>query len=744
MHTQAMAPTIIPIIIPIVILTVSPLWLKSPKWVKLQLYLLVTAVIWGMVSLTPSKAFNSAPFNKYPPLMIAQFSCGLVISLAQFCATDGNPRRRFGDNSCICLNENALATLAYCYETGYPQEVESLMAMCNRDYNASLTREKFDSSLQYYRTNAKELPHNHSTLGNEVVDFPIKISESRIELFKHSYDQFLGNYNRSMDYGWYMVVFWGAVFGMATIGNWTKVLLPNMTKRFNGPIVRSIRSSLTLPALRGKERTAEKPLWKVLDFLQPTRAETLVVAAFSILVVHLTFYNIRFTPGDPIFGTKLAALMRCFAVRTGIIASSLLPLSVLFAGRNNVLQWITRWEYSTFVMFHRWLSRVMVLLLIVHSIGYSGHLLRPWPYIKTYVLFGVLGTFSGIAILVQGLLVLRRKWYEAFLAIHVVLAGAFVVGAWRHVLNLHFLWYFYVSACFWGFDRIIRIQRLCVFGFPLAEIRLYEDDTLKFHVPTPAGFQAEGGGHCFVHFLQWPCFWQSHPFTYTVVDGNVVFYVKVKEGVTARLKTYLEAHPKKAAYMRVAVEGSYGEATPAHRYDSSVFFAGGNGIPGIFAEAVEVVESHRKSLSTRKVKLIWVVRDYASLLWFYDELNSLREMAIDTEIYVTRPQARLTGIASDKSALLENTYSHRVYYMSESVEDPVEELKKDLAHVTFCEGRPDIEKAVARHVDESVGSTCFVTCGHPIMVDEIRYEVVQEVATSRKRVDYFEQLQVWA
>ncbi|GEQ70982.1 hypothetical protein JCM33374_g4663 [Metschnikowia sp. JCM 33374] len=625
---------------------------------------------------------------------------------------------------------------------GYPQEIGSFVAKCNDEYNASMTRASFDVALSKYYDLARDVPSDTRLTAGTVVDFPVKLSWDKIALYKASYDQFLGNYNRSIDYGWYMVLYWLGVFGLAALGNWSKILQPNLVKKCTGVVSRCTRSAITLPALTGKERTSEKRLWKFFDYLPPTRAESLIVAVFCLSVVHFGFYKIHFVPEDPIFGFKRAAYMRYFAVRSGIIASSLLPFSVLFAGRNNVLQWITRWEYSTFVMFHRWISRVMVLLLLVHSIGYIHHIRFPLVNTRTYVFFGVLGTLSGLLILIQGLLVLRRKWYEVFLAIHIVLAGAFVVGAWVHVQNLNFLWYFYVSACLWVFDRVIRVQRIYAFGFPTAKIQLYEDDTLKFQVPKPAGFQAEGGGHCFVHYLYWTCFWQSHPFTYTVLDGNIVFYVKVKEGVTARLKKYLEEHPSRAAYMRVAVEGSYGEATPAMKYDTSVFIAGGNGIPGIYAEAVEVL---RRKSGSRRVKLIWVVREYVSLAWFYEELRALEFSEIETEVYVTRPSCRLIASdVNDKSVLLENTYTHKTYYGTKPTEDPIEKLKRDLKHVWFREGRPNVEKIVELNVEESPGSTCFVTCGHPVMVDDIRYEVVQKVSTSAKRVDYFEQLQVWA
>lgn len=709
----------------IVAATFSPLVLRSKKLAKPQLIVLIAALVYGMKAFTPLKALNSAPFHKFPDLMIALFTCKQVLADIDFCSPQ--------DDACLCVNSNALATLAHCYETSFPAQADSLLAMCNTNYNTSLTRADYTAALLNYA--AKSRP-----LDLEVpVEHPVQISQQKLDVYKAGYDQFLGNYNRSIEYGWGLVAFWAAVFAAAAVGNWTKLLFPAVVKTLTGSFSRAFRSRVSLPASCGKNKTNETHFLGFLDFLAPSRAETLMVLAFAALTLHLTLLNIHFVPNGPFFLTKAQAYCRYFAVRTGILGSYLLPLSVLFAGRNNVLQYVTRWEYSTFVMFHRWISRVMVALFLVHSVGYGYRIYREKNHIeiKPYIRFGAIAMYSGIAILVQALLVLRRRWYEAFLAIHIVLALAFMAGAWFHTEDLYFLWFYYLSVYLWALDRVLRVQRLCVFGFPVARVQLYEDNTLKFRVAVPASFEAVGGGHCFVHFLQWSCFWQSHPFTYTIVDGDIVFYVKVKEGVTRRLKRFLEANPNKCAYMRVAVEGSYGEATPAAKYDSSVFLVGGNGIPGIFAEAVKVP-------ANRRVKLIWVVREYHTVLWFYEELMSLRQLGIAVEIYVTKPQTGFLANLSDKLALLQNTYTHSHYESISQAANPTSTLRREMAHVSFYAGRPNVRKIVEVHVEESPGSTCFVTCGHPVMVDDLRSEVARIVGGSTKRVDYFEQLQVWA
>ena len=50
--------------------------------------------------------------------------------------------------------------------------------------------------------------------------------------------------------------------------------------------------------------------------------------------------------------------------------------------RNNLLLWLTGWDFGTYNNFHRWVARVATLQAVVHSIGYTvlvfeGELLIP-------------------------------------------------------------------------------------------------------------------------------------------------------------------------------------------------------------------------------------------------------------------------------------------------------------------------------------------------------------------------------
>lgn len=77
-------------------------------------------------------------------------------------------------------------------------------------------------------------------------------------------------------------------------------------------------------------------------------------------------------------------LSRYMADRTGIIAYANLPLLWLFAGRNDLLLWLTGWSFSTFNLFHRYVARVATAEAIAHSFGYTV-----FSYISMYLLLGL-------------------------------------------------------------------------------------------------------------------------------------------------------------------------------------------------------------------------------------------------------------------------------------------------------------------------------------------------------------------
>ncbi|EGV60376.1 hypothetical protein CANTEDRAFT_116427 [Yamadazyma tenuis ATCC 10573] len=480
-----------------------------------------------------------------------------------------------------------------------------------------------------------------------------------------------------------------------------------------------------------KTRAEPMKIKGVAIALIPTRLETAVTVGYLVVVIICAGCEIKYYPREMVFASKTQALARYIAVRTGILASFSAPLLILFAGRNNFLQWATGWNFATFIAYHRWVGRVVFTLVLVHAVGYTitfkGRYAEEMA--ENYVIWGTIATVAGGLIMVQGLLVLRRRSYEIFLFLHIVLAALFIGGAWLHVDTLGYINWYYATTAIWCVDRVVRVIRLVLFGFPVSTVQLVAGETLKVITPKPSYWKSVPGGHAFIHFIRPSCFWQSHPFTFTeAVETNdkIVLYCKIKGGVTHGLYKHIASQPGQTVKMRVGIEGPYGEPTAAKYCDTAVFVAGGNGIPGIYSEAYDLARRDSK----QKVKLVWIVREYKSLDWFYEELQFLKGKNIETIVYVTRPINQAADSDQEKKK-------------TEDSDESSFKAAEDLCHVEFRHGRPDVEDFVKHEIDESNGSIGFVTCGHPEMVDHLRY-VVSHNLSEEKRIEFYEQLQVWS
>ena len=694
---------------------------------------------------TSVKAGKNAKFQLYGDITYF-YTCNLQISLSvSYCATPYNA-------TCLCANKNALATYAGCLafdNRNTTTAVNYMMNYCEENGNVTVEKDWYEKSYQYFLSNAKtekEIPNFNKTIP---IDVPFKLDEAEMKLYERAYKQFLGNYDDSLYYGAGILGYWLLIMCIGAIVNWGKVMFPSLTKKLTSKPINLWRQYVSMPATFRKKKAEELRIFKFFDSLIPSRFESIVIFLFYIVVLMIHAMNMHYVDGDPVFeNNKYNSQARNVADRTGITGTIMMPLVFLFSSRNNFLQWLTGWNYNTFVTYHRHIARVMFILIALHSILFTV-LLRDdmSEFSETYMIWGVLATVSGGIILFQAMLFFRRRWYEIFLFIHILFAALYVAGTWIHVDELGYVWFVYPAVAVWCADRVVRIARLVIFGFPKARVSLLADDTIKVEIPKPSYWKTIPGGHAFIHFLKPTYFWQSHPFTFveSPADTHIILYCKVKGGITHSLYQLLVRSPGQAITMRVGVEGPYGEPTPARYADTAVFIAGGNGIPGIYSEVMDM--TRRMPNETKNaMKLYWIIRDYKSLEWFNDELTLLGNTNIETTIYVTKPDLSnlLTGDGSDDTSSKKESDSQDMNLESKESLQGVDLVKSRFSRITFKKGRPSIEDIVDLEIKESNGSVAFVACGHPAMVDETRYFCSRNVDNpQKKRVDFYEQVQVW-
>lgn len=648
--------------------------------------------------------------------------------------------------ACYCSSEIGIASFAGCLAQSGKDTTELYdywMDYCQKYYTpTNLTA--IEKGYEYYKESALYTSEMTNFNKSVPITVPLKIREKNYKIITDTYKVFLGNFDHSLFYGAGCMGFWALVILIATVVNWTTYLFPQVFRMFDGPISRAWRKYVTLPALMRRKRSESQSFLFVFDFLVPSRLETVTMILFLGLCIGSCAAEIYITHGQYLFKSEQVALTRFISDRTGIICTILTPLLVLLGGRNNFVQFLTRWKFSTVLMYHRWIARVVVLMAFIHGVGYSVIFVINGKYAaemaENYLIWGVVAVTCGCLILGQGLLFLRRRWYETFLVIHILLAVFFIVGLWYHVWELGYAQFVYPCFAVWGFDRLVRLVRIAMFGTPDATVSLVADETITVTIKRPSYWKVIPGGHAWIHFGKGYFFWQSHPFTLVETDdNNIKFYCKVKGGVTKSIAKKLSKVPGKTMTMKVGVEGPYGETKSVKGHSNLVFLAGGSGIPGLYCEATHFAK--KGAASNQVVKLVWIIREFKSLAWFWSELQALKDTKIQTTIYVTRYDSDCGS--EDLLPFLSCNESDKAE--KNSTQDSIlEEIEAQFPHITFIAGRPAIEELVKSEIAEAAHSVAFVSCGHPAMVDEVRYNVVKQVDQSKKRVDFYDALEVWA
>ncbi|KAA8900534.1 hypothetical protein TRICI_006203 [Trichomonascus ciferrii] len=421
------------------------------------------------------------------------------------------------------------------------------------------------------------------------------------------------------------------------------------------------------------------------------------------------------------YDTKARQLLRMLADRAGIVSITQVPMIILFGGRNNFLIWLTGWPIEVFNVYHRWISRGILVLLLVHAISFSlsftlaGSYNTVWS--KPYWIFGITAFSSGAIIFFQSLRVLRQRNYEVFLAAHIALATVFIGAAWNHLKDLGELEYLYAAVAVWGTDRIARIIRIIWSGSPCrAQMVAYEDGVFKVLIDYSKRWKISPGTYLFVSFLSRESFWQFHPFSAVAPlddKGTLTLYAKAKDGLTRDLYLNLCRQQGHRKNCRVLLEGPYGCQHALYRYEEVFIIAGGVGITGVYNYAEDMRKNPQRDHS---VQLIWVIPDERPLEWFGEQIDYL-SCAEQFQITVYITGTGNSNIQTEKPTIAGQYRKMR--------------------------GKPDVDSFVRRCIVNASGKLAVLSCGPGSMNDQVRRAVAENIQSASSRVDYFEESFSW-
>lgn len=495
--------------------------------------------------------------------------------------------------------------------------------------------------------------------------------------------------------------------------------------RLNNRVLRYIRSKFLIPPISGTTHHTETKLLHWYTTILPTRGEFVFLAFFVVINVILASYNY------PLFKTKNEGkgifLLKCVANRTGGLSFGLIPLIILLAGRNNLVQHMTGLPYSSMIFFHKWVARTMTFYGVLHGTLWclyafleKAGLFRFYFENFSYWRWGIYISGAAVALLIQSIYCIKSRHYEIFLILHISLALFFLVGCYYHCEELGWTGWIFLSSGLWVIDRILRFWNICYkFGgyrHAHASIMSNENKIFKITIPNVDFEKFEFFPGCFAYLYvkgrKW--FWQSHPFTLLKHGSDIEIVIKAKEGLTKNLFELLPTDGTRIP-IRVALEGPYGHEAPVTDYSDVLLLTSGTGIPGPISYLEKVIEQQEK---VRKLHFVWIVpnEDFVNLMKenisdIFQKV-SMGGMSVNIDFFVTRPRDVI-----DISWLPSEIHVHK--------------------------GRPNIKVLIEEDLSNSTGDVAVVSCAIPQLDDEIRSCIGHSLPLNKHITHYYDELQVW-
>ncbi|KAK9370588.1 ferric reductase NAD binding domain-containing protein [Lipomyces kononenkoae] len=514
-----------------------------------------------------------------------------------------------------------------------------------------------------------------------------------------------------------------------------------------GFLITWFKKNIMLPATFGRKHITSSRIFGISCYATPLRWQTLLILAYVLLNVVLIFVHHHFVYETP----KAWAIQvaRFYANRSGIMATTMIPLLFLFGGRNNIMMFITGWSQETFKLFHRWIGRMIFVQSIVHGAGFTSYYIMIGGF-ETYYnnmivnyanLWGIIIIAVASVIMIQAAYPFRHYWYEIFIVGHVVLAGVFLAGLRVHLANHGFSYYAYAALAVWGFDRVARIVRIVLAGATTrAQVCAYGNATYLLVKPS-VHFKARPGQYVYLYVMR-NRFWESHPFSVmdSKGDGSYVLVAKAQASMTKRLLKCADKEPGNDNAIRVWVEGPYGKTYPVTRYDTVLLVAGGIGVTAIMSYALDLT---RTSRSGQHVVLYWTVREAESLNWVKEQLEELEQGGVvNVKIFITAEGSMHTSstdyLNDEKRIGQFGSGSADTLYDIDLSNKAVSIGSVSMSGPISYGNRPDMSKIIESTIKNANGSVSIVSCGPGPFVDTCRRAVVDNLNYAMGRVDYFE------
>ncbi|KAH8105977.1 FAD-binding domain-containing protein [Cristinia sonorae] len=559
--------------------------------------------------------------------------------------------------------------------------------------------------------------------------------------------------NEFTKYTWYLYV---SVFFLAALVNIATLLWAQYRRR---KYTSSTTTSTTIK--KGSISTSRVPAailtatriaayrWR-LPAINMTLLEVLLAVMYTTVLMCLEW-------------TNTAGFISVWANRAGHLAAIQFPLIVALSGKNNIIGWITGISHEKLNLMHRVISRVVLLLVWIHLAGTYLHWLtgvhryeRFWIY-SSWIVAGILSCLCQTFLVFLSWEPIRRRFYEAFYATHMVLVIVIMITTMYHIhtsdglFDLHATPFFWPSFLAWGIDRVGRLIRTLLLNslfkpqLDLGQVSLLSSDTLLITLtrPIPKALNWKAGQHMFVKFPSLRVE-QSHPFTVMSIpekgkkEQELVFLARVKEGFTKTLRDHvLEENGR--SEVPVILDGPYGVPADVTPFATCVFVAGGSGVTFTLPRFEYLVnELNDNRACARRIVFVWAIRSRSHMRWVTKRLAETAarvpsHVSLSISIFLTNTSGSgdpsstppsLSGSSTPttaddvekKAASVSDDHSDEKVNDSESVEYGEEKFEK----INVLVERPDIRNILEEEVNASEGPVTVDVSGPKSLVTTTR------------------------
>lgn len=248
--------------------------------------------------------------------------------------------------------------------------------------------------------------------------------------------------------------------------------------------------------------------------------------------------------------------------------------------------------------------------LTVHSIYVSG-LAKAGAIFVMHERGQYAGAAAGLSMLIvlaSAVGFVRRRQYELFYILHIVLVAVILATVGFHTyqppdISPRTLIIVLLAVSLWVVDRTLRLSTWVYYGIGnyCTLTPLPEGAT---RVTMHRSIKATPGSHVFLWIPGVNSF-QTHPFT-LLANDPAEFVIASRDGFTKHLHDAAYAYSDMK--FRAALEGSYGDFPDPRKFDRTVLVAGGSGATFTLALALQWARSVRLRKHKSRLDFVWTVK----------------------------------------------------------------------------------------------------------------------------------------